>query len=330
MSRKRGSRGGGADLYAARQTEAIVPTVEDETDPIEIIAEETGEIIEDDPAEEPDDAGDEHEDDEGDDAALTTMQRQLAALTAERDAAIRQRDDAVGETVVSQQAILQQALTSAKQRAEDAEAEIAQASAAADHVGVARATAKLSKAIQDQDRFELAVDEIAVELEDRKKPKPAPKPAAADGDAYVASLKPFSEPSQAWLIKHRAHIEGKPEVGEKAQAAALYATKVRGIKEDSPEFFDYLDKELGFKTVAPKRNKPAAGRPQTAAPTGQRAGNGRANEVVLTAAQRQTAVALGMSLKEYATSIREIQQNGKDPNRSGLRFSADTAHSSRR
>lgn len=330
MSRKRGGRGGGADLYAARQTEAVTLTPDgEEPEPIDILDEETGEIIPDDePAETEQEVEDEPDDEEDGDEALTTMQRQLAAMQAERDAAIKQRDDAVGDVVVSQQAVLQQALTSAKQRAEDAEAAIAAASAAGDHVGVAKATAALSKAIQDQDRFELAVDEITVELEDRKKPKPKPA-AAVEADPYVASLKPFSAPAREWLIKHRDKIEGQEKVGKKAQALALMA-EADGIVVDSPEFFDYLDKGLGFKTVAPKRNKPAAARPQTAAPTGQRAGSGRANEVTLTAVEKQTALAFGMSLAEYGRNKLEIQKNGKDPNRAGLRFSADTAHSSRR
>jgi hypothetical protein len=337
MSRKRGMRGGGvAELYAARQAETITLTDdENKLPPISIIDDETGEKIDDEEpaADEPEDDGDEEpaadEPEDDDSSALTTMQRQLAAMQAERDAALKKVDDATNDVVVSQSQILQQALGSAKQRAEEAEAEIAAASAAGDHVGVAKATAKLTKAVQDQDRFELAVDEISAEIEERKKPKSAPAPAA-NTDPYVASLKAFSDPAKEWLIKHRDKIEGNVQVGKKAQALALMA-EADGIAVDSPEFFAYLDKGLGFADVTKaKRNKPAAARPQSAAPTGNRAGSGRANEVVLTAAEKQTALAMGMSLAEYGRNKLEIIKNAKDPNRPGLRYSADTAHSSRR
>ena len=337
MGEKRGSRGGGAALYAARQTADVMPTAEELAtlgdDPDITVIEEPVEEddeppvdTEDEPAEEEEDPGDDTE------PALTAMQRQLAEMQAENERLRKQAADSDLDTAVSQQAVLAQALNSAKQRAIDAEAAIELASAAGDHKGVAKATAALSKAIQDQDRFELAADEMAAEVEERKKPKPREQQRPAD-DPYVASLKSFSEPSREWLIKHRQHIEGNQKAGLKAQGLAQLAIS-EGIEVDSPEFFEYLDKGMGFEVSkqksAPKRNKPAPARPQTGAPTGNRGGTGRPTEIVLTAAQRNAALAMGMTLKEYAKSVVEIQKNGQDPNRPGVRFSAHTAHSSRR
>jgi hypothetical protein len=335
---KRSARGGGAALYAARQSGPVDVIDEKEPEPIEIIDEETGDLIPDDtveveePADEVEDteepADEEDAEDTGETDAVATMKRQLDAMQAERDAALKRADDNEQDVVVSQQAILTQALNGAKQRVEQAEAEIAAASEAGDHRGVAKATAKLSKAIQDQDRFELAVDEITAEVDDRKaRPKKA-APAAADADPYVASLKPFSEPSRAWLLKHRAKIEGKPDVGEEAQLLAKQAVR-KGIEVDSPEFFAHLEKGLGFTNVAPKRKTPPA-RMQAGAPSGTRAASSKPNEVVLTPAEKQAALNMGMPLAEYARNKLEIIKNGKDSSRPGLRFSADTAHSSRR
>lgn len=333
MGEKRGSRGGGAALYAARQTADVTPTAEeiDELggEPDITVLDEHEEPVGDD--EPPIEADDEPADGVDDEPDLSAMQRQLAEMQAENNRLRKQADDAGMDTAISQQAVLAQALASAKERAEQAEADIAMASAAGDHAGVAKATARLSKAIQDQDRFELAADEMAAEIEDRKKPKP--RQQQQSDDPYVASLKPFSEPSRNWLIKHRQHIEGNQKAGLKAQGLAQLAIS-EGIEVDTPEFFDYLEKGMGFKNVAPqqqpKRTKPAPARPQTSAPAGNRGGTGRPAEVVLTKSQRDAALAMGMSLKEYAKSVMEIQKNGQDPNRPGLRFSASTAHSSRR
>jgi hypothetical protein len=336
MSGKRGSRGGGAALYAARQSQDVTPTDEEIDaiggDPDITVLDEHEEPVEEEETEEVVEEGDEPEEDDDTGQALTTMQRQLAEMQAENDRLRKQANDADMDTAVSQQAVLAQALNSAKQRAADAEAAIELASAAGDHKGVAKATAALSKAIQDQDRFELAADEMAAEIEERKKPKPQQprQQQTQQDDAYEASLKPFSEPSREWLRKHRTHIEGKPAAGEKAQALAMHAIKVLGLEVDTPEFFAHLDKGMGFDMPTTKRAKPAPGRPQTGAPAGNRGGTGRPTEIVLTAAQRQAAVSMGMTLKEYAKSVMEIQKNGQDANRPGLRFSAHTAHSSRR
>lgn len=324
MPKKRGGRG--ADLYAARQTADITPTTDEieelggEPDPADLAEPED---IEDEEPQELDPL-DEPEDEEDEEPELTTMQRQLAALQTENATLKKRADDADVDTAISQHAVLNQALAGAKAREIAAEAAIAAASESGDHTAMARATKDLTKAVQDIDRFELAADEMTAEIEERKKPKLQ----TAAADPYVASIKAFSDPSKDWLIKNRRHIEGDAQAGRKAQGLALLAMS-EGIAEDSPEFFDYLDKGMGF-AVAPKRNKPAPGRPQTGAPSGNRAGNGKVTEVVLSAAQRNAARSMGMTLKEYAKSVQEIQNNGKDPNRSGLRFSAQTAHSSRR
>ena len=331
MSRKRGERGSGADLYAARQNAVVDPVESDEPDDIVVVDEDPAEV-EDDPL--PVDTGDgeadEHEDEPEDDGEqLTTMQRQLDELKARNAALEKRAEDSETDTVISQSAVLKQALAGAKQRAIDAENEIAVASAAGDHVAIAKATAKLSKAIQDQDRFELADDELSAEIEERKRAPKTKQPAAADADPYASSIKEFTEPSRQWLLKHRKHIEGNQRAGMKAQGLAQLAM-AEGIQVDTPEFFDYLDKGMGFAEVPTKRAKPAAARPQTAAPTGSRGGGGKPTEIMLTAAQRKMAVDMGMTVKEYAKNLMEIEKNGKDPNRPGLRFSAHTAHSSRR
>lgn len=327
MSGKRGSRGGGAALYASRQTADIdVPVDENEPD-ITVLDEHDEPIVEDDDEPLEAEVVDEEPEDDDTEPALTAMQRQLADLQARNAELEKRANDADADTAISQHAVLAQALNSAKQRAVDAETAIEIASAAGDHKGVARATAALSKAIQDQDRFELAADEMAAEVEERKKPKSAVQQPEAD--RYVASLKPFSEPSRNWLIKHRQHIEGNEKAGLKAQGLAQLAIS-EGIDVDTPEFFRYLEKGMGFEVAPTKRTKPAPARAQTGAPTGSRGGGGRPTEVVLTAAQRDAARNMGMTLKEYAQNVVEIQKNGQDPNRAGVRFSANTAHSSRR
>jgi hypothetical protein len=334
---KRSRRGGRgvADLYAARQREDVVIADGDEPeDDIEVIEADGDEQQEDaTPVVVEADGDDEGEadDDEADPAAaLTTMQRQLAALQNENATLKQQANHAEVDVAVSQHVVIKQALAASKAAIDAAESDIERAMAAGDHKGVAKATRELAKAQQDADRFELASDELETEIADRKKrpaPRQQPTPSA---DPYSESVKKFSKPSQDWLMKHRQHIEGNEKMGLKAQALAQLAI-ADGIDVDTPEFFQYLDKGMGFvSTTKEPRRKPAPAQAQRGAPSGPRAGSVKRNEVTLTRAERETAAQLGMKVSDYARYKLEIERNGKDPSRSGPVFSAQSHHSSRR
>lgn len=345
---KRMSRGGGAALYAARQAADVVVAPEDMPDPVALtVVEEPEEdedevvepAVEEDDEEEEDDEPDEEEedDDEPEDDGLSIMQRQLAKLEAENVALKREKQDAEDSETVTQHAIIKNALAGAKAAVDAAEADIERASAAGDHKGVAKATRAMAKAQADAERFELAADELAGEIEDRKvaRKNPQPAPREPDADGYKASIQAFSKPSQDWLIKHRKAIEGNQKAGMKARALAQVAI-ADGIEVDSPEFFAYLDNGMGFKNVKKeqkpvgKKRKPEPARPAAAAPGGTRGGSGGSVSVTLTKAERDAARNMGMTNAEYARNKLEIDKNGQDPNRPGLRFSSQTAHSSRR
>lgn len=324
---KRGNRA--AELFAARQSETVAPEdeVEEPTQPedeVEVIeAEEPADDSDDTDAEDTDPDGD-AEDDADPEAALSVMQRQLAAITAERDGLKAQVHDAEVDSAISHHAVLQQALGNAKREADLAERAIAAASAAGNHVEVAKATARLTKAQLDVDKFELAADEMKNEVQaKRAAPKAAP---AADADPYVESIKTFSKPSQDWLIKHRKAFEANPKAGQKAIALAQLAI-ADDVAVDSPEFFKRLNEGMGFTDVPTKKNpKPTPGRKQAAAPAGARGGSSTRQEVVLTRAEREAAQAMGMSAAAYAKNKMEIAKNAQDPSKPGLRFSAHAPH----
>jgi hypothetical protein len=318
-----------ADLYAARQAEQMAPDDAEEEQPapedeVEVIeAEEPAEDEEDEEAE-----GDDPADDSDPEAALSVMERQLAAIAAERDELRGRVDEAETTTAITHTAVLKQALGNATREAKAAEAAIAAASAAGNHVEVAKATARLTRAQLDVDKFTLAADEMEAEVTARKTvPKPKQQQSA---DPYADGIKTFSKPSQEWLMQHRKAIEGNPKAGAKAMALAQLAI-ADDVEPDSPEFFRRLNEGMGFDvSQKPKpRPKPAPGRKQSSAPAGARGGSSTKNEVALTRAEREAAQQMGMSAAAYAKNKLEIQKNAQDPKRSGLRFSAHAPHIAR-
>jgi hypothetical protein len=328
---KRGSRV--ADLYASRQ-QAVMPADEEaevvaaaepEEEPeeeIEVVAaEEPGE--DDEPEEEP-------EEDESDpEAALTTMERQLAAITQERDQLRERAATAEVDTAVSHVAVLKQALGNAERGVTAAEAAIAAASAKGDYIAVAKATVALNRALLDVDKFTLAADEMEAEAKTRAKAvKTGGKPAPS-ADPYVDSIQQFTAESKRWLVQHRASLEGNIKAGQKAMALAQLAL-VDGVEQDSPEFFRRLNEGMGFvETKGKPRPKPTPGRKQSSAPAGARGGSATRQEVTLTRAQRDAAQQMGMSAAAYAKNLLELQKNAKDPSRGGLQLSAHSPHVTR-
>ncbi len=204
-------------------------------------------------------------------------------------------------------------------------------------MAMAKANTALTEAVTDIKQFQLARDELGEAIKGRQNAPKRPAGPAPTGDAYVDSLGNFNSQTQAWLIKHRAAFEGNEKNQKKAVAMAQVAI-VDGIKDGTPEFFEYLEEQLGLDTVAKAPTKKTSKRlpappPQRGAPPAARGGNSRRgsdNEVVLTKAEREFAITSGVGIKKYAQNKQEILKNGKDPSRDGLRFSRDTEHSSRR
>ena len=325
-------------MYAQRQRETITIDQDDDDD-IRVFdtpeddGDDEGEVVvlkpdsdeEDDRAPEP----------KGDDDPLSDLEKQLATLKKRADTAeaenvqLRQHAEASeADVVLSQQAVISHAMANAKGILDQAERELDAALKAQDGSRAAKAQRTIVRAEMDLADYERAADELKGEIEAAKrKPKEQPKPKGS-GDAYMDSIAHMDEPAQKWCIKNRADLEGNPKRATRAVAAHNLAL-TEDIAANTPEYFAFLDKQMGYETekaaavTTKKRERPAA-KPQTGAPGGTRASsnNGR-REVHLTAAERQVAASMGMTAAKYAANKLKIEENGRNKT-DGLRFYRDS------
>lgn len=348
----RARRGGGAaDRFIARQTEEI--TVDgDENDALQMNAappDDEPDIdidIEEDnePPFEPDYSHDpdheqnhqerQPEEPEPEPDGVAVLKRQLEEMRGERDA-LRQRADA-GEIaeLEANQARLQHATTAARQALASAKADFKAAMGANDADKAADAQEAIATAAADIRQFEDAADDLKNAIAHRKaNPRqPARQAQQPAGDPQERVIASFDARLQPWIRQNKADLFKSEARGKMAEAAHFGALDA-GLAEFSPEYFDHMNKTMGYE-VAPKRQQQAprrpVGRAQTAAPTGSRANGGRpANEVSLSRAEVQIAAAMGMSVKKYAANKAKIIENGKDPANGGHKYSAQTQHSRR-
>lgn len=327
-------RGAAADRIAARMTEEIVlDDDEPEDNPEDIV------VVEEEPEpEEPADlidtshVEDDGEDDEPEpepDDGLADLQRQLDAMSARNT----QLEAVVGNAVVaeieSQHREVEIAINVAKGMLATARNDFETALKAGDHKAAADAQLKITEAHADVREFEGAAAEIKGQIAQAKK---APRTAAAatPSDPFEASIAGVSDPSKEWCRRNKADLTKSPTRANRALVAHQEAIE-SGHKADSPEYFKFLDKQMGYEAnpavtkTTTKTAKPV-GKARTAAPGGSRSApsGGGAEEVRLSKNEIAIAKSFNMTPKQYAEQKKEIIKNGRDPNRSGPRYSSQT------
>jgi len=167
----------------------------------------------------------------------------------------------------------------------------------------------------------------------------APEPTAQhyqrppDND-FEMQIKAFPHRTQAWLREHKDDIYLNQERAMLAESAANLAQR-KGIEVESQDYFDFIDEQMGYKTVtSDSRSNGGSGVPpvqrkaQTpAAPparTSFGAPQGKGRRVQLSQEQRKAAVQLYADLPEhealaqYAKGVAEI-----DSGKSNLLWSRD-------
>lgn len=260
------------------------------------------------------------------DDAITALQRQLAEMRGQLDATN------VRNEVEDQYAQTVQVLAGAKAAADRAERTMAEA--------IAKQDGKTAAAAQ-RELVQITADLVEIEREESrlrdkvKLVREGKLVAPAQADPFEAHIAGMTPASQEWCRKHKTDLtkDGRDRVAVAAHTIAL----ARGLKTDTPEYFKFLDAQMGYEaepvsTPTPKTKTPAArkpvGRAQTAAPAGGGNGaRGGVTEVKLSRAEIETARSMGMSTKDYAANKARIIKNGETGN--GLRYSSRTEHSSR-
>jgi hypothetical protein len=343
----RARRGGAAAMYASRQTDEIEV---DEDEDVTTEPDEHDEPDDDGPAvveeaepepdelpdyshEEPEPAADEPEDDTD---GVKALQRQLAELQGENAELQKKADRGEGAELAAQQAIITNALAGAKGDLITAQEEYERAAAAGEWNKAANAQAAMAAAVADVREYEAAADELAGTIEAFKKRPPAKPKQAAPADPFEANIANFPEKSREWCRKNRDDLTKSVARGKLAEAGHWLAVDA-GIQPETPEYFAYLDKHMGYggtEVTKKQQSRPSTrptGQPRVAAPGGARsaAPRGGAGEVVLSRAEVNMAKTMGISVKEYAKNKAEIIKNGKDPTRPGLRYSSQSPANSR-
>ena len=145
------------------------------------------------------------------------------------------------------------------------------------------------------------------------------KAAKSDGalDQIIDSV---SKESARWLKANRDHLDSDKQLRRmfRAHEDALD----EGIRADTPAYFRFIEDRLGIggrnqqreqETVMSAASKPVKNAPPPPAPV-ERHSNARSNVVRLSRAEAETAVALGMTEKEYAMNKLALQKAGRLPN----------------
>ena len=170
---------------------------------------------------------------------------------------------------------------------------------------IQNATAAIANAAQrnDWDAYGKAQAELAqnnaylTDLNNKKSefdasPK-TQKPRDNSIEQYISERSPET---QRWLREHYDDVFLNPQKGAMAQAAHTLAV-AKGAIPNSPEYFDFIDSQMGYKKVEAKTPPPA--KPKNGAPAAP-----ASRTTFGSPASTKTQVRLSVKQREYAESLR--------------------------
>lgn len=138
-----------------------------------------------------------------------------------------------------------------------------------------------------------------------------PKPRDPDEAWTMDDIKEYSPKAKEWIGQHQEYLTDR-SFREKA-TKAHYLAGLEGIKDDTPEYFAFIEEKLGLSGEGqPKPKAETKPAPRPSAPPSRGGGNGGGGRfVTLTAAQREAAEVCGMTLVEYAKYLEDEKKSGK-------------------
>jgi hypothetical protein len=183
-----------------------------------------------------------------------------------------------------------------------------------DFEGAARIQMALSQNSSNLKQLEDGHVRMQEEARNKPAPPPEPPPALKPKQQIDQIIGQVSKPSAQWLKENRDHFEDERTINKMFRAHGDAVDD--GIEPDTPEYFRYIEKRLGFKqdenggSPMSSAAKPSSRQaPPPSAPVNR--DSGRANVAHLTRAQADTAKALGMTEKEYAMHMIALQKEGR-------------------
>lgn len=245
---------------------------------------------------------------------LEKEKRKAQKLEREREQAERSAHQARQEAGESRKHVMMAALTQTKMDADRLQAEFADAMAINDYAQVAKIQAEISANTLRMSQFEN-------ELENFKRQDPVQQQSGSQLDQIIKAVSPESA---RWLKSNRDHLSDDRAIRKMFRAHEDAVED--GIKPDTEEYFEYIEKRLGIaeEEPAPRRQRAdqsddeptsAAAKPvprQSPPPPApvERYGN-RPTVVRLTSAEIETARMMGMTEQEYAKNKMALQKEGK-------------------
>lgn len=247
-------------------------------------------------------------------AQMAEMQRASATETArlarERDEALRERDDARTAAADTEADLISNGLTSAQSEVKAARAALKTAIETGDIDAQADAQERIGRGAADIREFERAAATIA---EREKAPKPEPRQQEQPSDINVVIDRMQLMPAEkAWL---KEHSDALTDPGRKVELDAAYFKATRkGFVRGTPDYFQFLETEMEYtKPAAQERQEerqvmPAApvSRDSRSSVDGKPLNN---NQVRLTPQQREFAQMAGVTDREYAAGLLQMESD---------------------
>lgn len=242
-----------------------------------------------------------------------------ARLEAERRAqeAQNRAQKAQVEKSDSDYQLVVNAIETVKGRKESLKAAYAEAMNAQDYARAAEIQSDLNMNAQQLSELKKGEKAMKERLEAAEKEPPAHVPQGDLVDQLAAQVSPRSA---AWMRDSREHLKGEREIRKMFRAHEDAVDD--GLTPDSDEYFEYIEQRLGIRRNMDEQDtKTSAESPMSAAAAPKRAvqpspapvsrGSSRPNVMRLTAAEAETAAALGMKPEEYAKNKALLQKEGR-------------------
>ena len=241
----------------------------------------------------------------------------------------------------AQEVAIDNAISFAESQAAQAQREIARGLSEGDYEASTTAYRALAKAESDLSR--LKDGKVAIEAQkkapvQRYDPQPTPQQQPKSPyeriEAYITQ--PAHSPrAQQYMRDHYDHLFKDFDNGAQQLHKLLgahYLAKGDGIVENSDAYYNYLDRQMGFKqdpapvapepVVAPPPAKKAIP-PSAPVSRGESNSSGNGTSIRLTKAEVEFCTASGIKPTDYARNKLAAMKGATDPNYSGPRFTND-------
>lgn len=258
------------------------------------------------------------------------LQRQatVRAEAAARDAVLRAAQAEHGRTAANV-AMIDAAIDSAVRASSQAAARGQAALDLGDHKTAMEAQVELNDArhnlLRLQEQKAMVEEDIRLQRQQAQQPQPRQQPPQQFDpgramDAITAQLAQTGYVRSAQWLRQHPEFVSSPQMIDRVDAAHREAVNLEGLRAESDEYFDHIERRLGIESPAARQPSQTYGRgvgaraaaPVSSAAPSLRDGRTRSVSVHLSPAMRDHAQnVLGMDDEEYARELERARAEGK-------------------